>query len=522
MFRARIKEEIKKIVGEDLIFGVERPENPEYGDYSSNAALLLAKKEGRNPREVADEIKNKLLGIPSPKWEKIEVAGPGFLNFWIKKDALIKALGNPVSKLEKKKKINIEFVSANPTGPLTMANGRGGFYGDALANVFQEVGHSVTREYYVNDMGHQIRSLGLSIHTVRIGGELKEGHYHGDYITKLAKDKRLAKYKVVDYLGKAAASILLDDIKKSLNKAGIKFDIWFLESKLHKNNELIKVQELLNKKGAIKLKDGAIWFFPVGLGTDGLEGTVVIKSNQEPTYALADFAYHYDKFIKREFDIAIDIWGADHHGHIERMKNGVEAMGIDPSRLEIITIQLVRLIRGGEEVKMSKRTGEFITLDDLLDEVGVDVARWFFLERSLNTHMDFDLDLAKERNKKNPVYYVQYAHARSCSILKKAGDLSSHPPLLRILNTPEELTLIKKILQLTEVIEDIANDYQVHRLTRYAYELAQTFTDFYEKHLVVDPKNKELTQARLALVLLTKKTIKKTLSLMGISAPEKM
>jgi len=321
-----------------------------------------------------------------------------------------------------------------------------------------------------------------------------------DYIKKL-------KGKTAD----EAVKILLSGIKKSLKKAGIKFDVWFSEEKnLRKKGELKKVLELLNKKKLLKERGGALW----------LGDAVAVKSNQEYTYFLADLAYHYDKFIKRKFDLVINIWGADHHGYVARMQKGAEALSVNPARLKIIIMQLVRLISQGKEVKMSKRAGEFITLDDLLKEVGLDAARWFFLERSPDTHMDFDLDLAKERSKKNPVYYVQYAHARACSILRKGK--AGKKPNLQLLIQPEEFTLIKKILQLSEIIEDITGDFQVHRLTRYVYELAQAFTNFYEKQHVIDKENKELTQARLALVSATQKTIKNGLNLLGISAPEKM
>ena len=500
MFRAEIRNEIEKIVPGSTVFSVERPENPEHGDYSSNVALVLAKKEGRNPKEVAEEIK-KALGNLVSKWiEKIEVAGPGFLNFWIKKEALILALKKPLKlKTEKKFKINLEFVSANPTGPLTMANGRGGFYGDALANVLKAAGHKITREYYINDTGNQIKLLGESI--LAAAGKIpqKDEYYKGAYIKKL-KDKS----------AEATVKILLGETKKSLKKAGIKFDVWFSEAGMHKKGELKKTLEFLNKKKILKEGEGALW----------LGDAVVVKSNQELTYFLADLAYHYDKFIKRKFDLAINIWGADHHGYVERMEKGIEALGVSPERLKIIIMQLVRLTSGGKEVKMSKRAGEFITLDDLVKEVGVGAARWFFLERSPDTHMDFDLDLAKERSKKNPVYYVQYAHARACSILRKSK--VSKISNLQLLTQPEELNLIKKILQLPEIIEDIAKDYQIHRLPRYAYELAKTFADFYEKHKVIDEKKPDLTKARLALVLATQKTTKTTLSLMGIDSPKKM
>src|SRR3989344_4705558 len=534
MFRALIRKEIEKIVPKGAVFSVERQENPEHGDYSSNAALVLAKKDGKNPKEVAAEIK-KALGNLVSKWvDKIEIAGPGFLNFWISRGALIENLsiflrkGERFSKREgvgahrlrwvkterngkreTSKKINIEFVSANPTGPLTMANGRGGFYGDALANILEAIGHEVTREYYINDTGNQIKLLGESILAAAGKIEQKDENYKGAYVKKL-KGKT----------AKQAAAILLGEIKKSLKKAGIKFDVWFSEDKnLRKTGELEKVLKFLNSKKLIKEKEGALW----------LRDAVVIKSNKEPTYFLADLAYHYDKFIKRKFDLAINVWGADHHGYVERMKKGIEALGVSPDRLKIIIMQLVRLTSGGKEVKMSKRAGEFVTLDNLLKKVGVDAARWFFLERSPDSHMDFDFDLAKERSKKNPVYYVQYATARCNSILRKSEARSAKSERgkggevnLQLLSKPEELSLIKKILQLPEIIEDIANDYQIHRLPRYAYELAKTFTDFYEKHRVVDSKNPDLTATRLLLVSATQKTIKITLSLMGIDTPSRM
>ena len=504
MFRAEIRNAIEKIVPSGTVFSVERPENFEHGDYASNAALVLAKTEKKNPREVAEELALRLRqGQLSRVCEKVEIAGPGFLNFWIKKGALLDALGKNVSfKVRKPQKINLEFVSANPTGPLTMANGRGGFYGDALANILKAASHKVTREYFINNAGNQIKLLGESISAAEGKIPQKDEYYKGNYVKKL-KGK----------LAEEAVKILLSEIQKSLKKAGIKFDVWFSEEKnLRKKGELKKTLEFLNKKRALKEKEGALW----------LGDAVVVKSNQEYTYFLADLAYHHDKFIKRKFDLAINIWGADHHGYVARMKKGVEALGVNSERLKIIIMQLVRFISGGKEVRMSKRKGEFITLEELLNAVGLDAARWFFLERSPDTHMDFDLDLAKERSKKNPVYYVQYAHARARSILRKSEARSTKSETLNSLTKPEELNLIKKILQLPEIIEDIVSDYQVHRLPRYAYELAQTFTNFYEKHKVIDPKNKELTQARLALVLTTQKTLKSTLSLMGIDAPEKM
>lgn len=514
MFRREIKKAIEALVLEGTTVLVSVPEQSEHGDYSSNVALVVAKILKKNPMEVAEEIKLK-LGFPredsgqaeqlAQYIERVEIVNPGFLNFWIKKEALIEAFKKPVFAKATKgetKKICLEFVSANPTGPLTMANGRGGFYGDVLARVLKAVGHTVTREYYINDAGNQIKLLGESIAAAEGKIPEKEEHYQGEYIQQF-------KGKTAE----EATIILLQQIKDSLKRAGIDFDVWFSENEhLHKKGELEKTLQFLEEKQILRKKEGATW----------LDENVVIKSDGAPTYFLADLAYHYDKFIKRKFDIAINIWGADHHGYIARMKKGVEALGIDPHRLHIIIMQLVHLISGGKEVRMSKRTGEFVTMDDLLEMVGLDAARWFFLERSPNTHMDFDLDLARERSKKNPVYYVQYAYARAASILRTAKSHSAKNANLLLLVDAKEHALIKKILQLSEVIEDVAKDYQVQRMPRYAYELAHTFTDFYENCRVIDENNKELTAVRFELVFATQKTLAYTLSLMGIAAPEEM
>ena len=507
MFREAIRKELNKIVSEGTVFSVERSENPEHGDYSSNIALVLAKKmenppaspDGTvgagGPSKVAEDLKVRLQ---NKNW-RAETAGPGFLNFWIQKEALLNALGKKISFKTLTKNINLEFVSANPTGPLTMANGRGGFYGDALANILEAVGHKVTREYYINDAGNQIHILYESILAAEGKMPDKEEYYKGDYIKKL-KGKS----------AQQAAAVLLKEIKLSLQKAGIKFDVWFSEASMRKKGELKETLEFLNGKKILKEKEGALWW----------NERVVVKSNGEPTYFLSDLAYHRNKLVKRRFDVVVTIVGADHHAEIKQVEEKMKIFGIDQNRLKIIIMQLVRLVSQGKEVKMSKRAGEFVILDDLIKTVGLDAARWFFLERSPDTHMDFDLDLAKERSKKNPVYYVQYAHARACSILKKAKQ--SRNANLNLLAQPAELNLIKKILQLTEIIEDITNDYQVHRLPRYAYELAKIFTDFYEKHHVIDPENQDLTFARATLVFATQKTLKQVLGLMGIAAPEKM
>jgi len=380
-----------------------------------------------------------------------------------------------------------------------MANGRGGFYGDVLSNVLESVGHKVTREYYVNDAGNQVRLLGESIKAVEGKIEDKEEYYKGDYIKKL-KGKT----------AKQAIAILLKEIKKSLKKAGINQDVFFSEDKnLHKKDELNKVLKFLKKKKMIVEKDGALW----------LGDNVLVKSDGNPTYFLADLAYHYDKLIKRKFDLAIDIWGADHHGYISRMKEGVKALGINPDRLEILITQLIRLVSGGKEVRMSKRKGNFVTMDDLINRVGVDVTRFFFLMHSANTHMDFDLDLAKEKSQKNPVYYTQYAYVRCLNILKK-GKISNNSKL-ELLKSDSEIKLMLELVKFPDIISQTAKDYQVHRLTKYASELARSLHYFYESEKVVGVE-KDLESARLDLVNVTKIVFENLFKILKISSPKKM
>jgi arginyl-tRNA synthetase len=465
----------------------------------------------------------------------VEAVPPGFINFWLKPEALHGELKEILRKKNKygqssvkgkRSKMNLEFVSANPTGPLTMANGRGGFYGDVLANVLENAGRKVTREYYINDAGNQVFMLGLSIlnktapekveeilkkYQLEEKAKLYAGAYVDELVGALGGPVRLSAQDP-QKIGKRAAEYLLKDIKRSLKKAGIKFDVWFSEDKnLHKKKELKKTLEFLKKREKIEEKDGATW-----LG-DG----VLVKSDGNTTYFLADLAYHYDKFIKRKFDVAIDIWGADHHGYKSRMEKGVAALGMAPDRLKILIAQLVRLVSGGKEVRMSKRKGEFITMDELLDEVGVDAARFFFLMHSLDTHMDFDLDLAKEKSQKNPVYYAQYAYVRATNILRKSkvgGRVSNVGQLA----SDAEVKLMLELVKLPDVLAQTAEDYQVHRLTKYALELAKALHNFYEKERVVGIENKELEKARLALVSATKITLENLFTILGISKPKKM
>lgn len=506
-----IKSQIQKLVGKDAEIDVFASDKEEFGHYSTNVAFKLAPALKKSPLEIAKEIVSKVKGQRPKVFSKVEAVQPGFVNFWLlpeilqKETAVILKQKNKYGKSHVKgqmSKVNVEFVSANPTGPLTMANGRGGFYGDVLARVLESAGHKVTKEYYINDAGNQVRLLGESILAAEGKIPEKEEYYKGEYIKKL-KGKS----------AKQATAILLKEIKASLKKAGIKHDAWFSEDKnLHKKKELDKALEFLKKKGVIKEKDGAIW-----LG-DG----VLIKSDGNPTYFLADLAYHYDKLIKRKFDLAIDIWGADHHGYKARMEKGIEALGLKSERLKILITQLVRLVSGGKEVKMSKRKGEFVTMDDLLKEVGNDAARFFFLMHSLDTHMDFDLDLAKEKSQKNPVYYAQYAYVRALNILNKVTKRQQTTTNLRLLNSESEIKLMLELAKLPDVLAQTAEDYQVHRLTKYAADIAKTLHNFYEKEHVLNLESKDLESARLALVFATKTVLENLFDVLGISKPKKM
>lgn len=513
--------DIKKLIQEAIPAGtaieISPSDKAEFGHYSTNVAFKLVPMMKKAPFEIAKDLAGKLSG--QGMFSRVEAMAPGFVNFWIApvelqggvKEILKKKKSFGRAKASKSKKINLEYVSANPTGPLTMANGRGGFYGDALARVLETAGNKVTREYYVNDAGNQVRLLGESILADLGKMESAENHYKGEYVKGLAKIlKAKVKNKNAEQVGKMAAAMLLKSIKASLKKANIKHDSWFSEeNNLHKKGELKKALDFLRGKGAAEEKDGATW-----LG----EG-VLIKSDGVPTYFLADLAYHYDKLIKRKFDLAIDIWGADHHGYAQRMKKGVAALGLPEDKLEILITQLVRLVSGGKEVRMSKRKGEFITMDDLMDEVGADAARFFFLMHSLDTHMDFDLDLAKEKSNKNPVFYAQYAYVRALNILKK-GKLGNKVDF-SLLKSESETRLMLELMKFPDLIAQTAEDYQVHHLTKYAADVARALHNFYEKERVVGV-DKNLEQSRLALVFAVKTVLENLFDILGISKPKKM
>lgn len=525
----QIKELILKVLKENYPeieipnFKVESADE-KFGDYATNVAMILAKRIGERPEEVAEKI-IKIIG-ESEIIEKVEVAKPGFINFkmslpyWQKKICeIIKAQENyGKNDLGKNRKVDIEFISANPTGPLTIGNARGGVIGDCLANVWEKCGWQVTREYYFNDAGGQIDVLGHSI--------LKDdkAQYKGDYIDELHGQIKTRDYKEA---GKQAAEIIIDQIKKTTENMGIKFDVWFAEGKdLRDKNKVVETIDWLKKNNLVYEKEGAVWFSSTKFGDD--KDRVVIKNTGEPTYFGVDAAYHRNKFEERKFDRVIDVWGADHHGDMARIKGFVKALG-EEKKFEIILHQFVRVVVDGKEVRMSKRTGNYIAVDDLLREVGKDVYRFFMLAYDLNSHLNFDLDLAKQRSQKNPVYYVQYAYARIHSILAKSKSMPKgknqkskiNEDYLKLLKHPAEIALIKELTKLPEIVEQIVADCQVQKMSFYSIAIANAFHRFYEQCPVLQSDDK-LKEARLMLLQVTQIVLKNILDLMVISAPKKM
>jgi arginyl-tRNA synthetase len=511
------------------------------GDFSTNVSLLLAKEVGKSPMEVAEELKNKIpLSPPLRKgeiasppsfekrelegdlvFEKVEVAKPGFLNFWLAEKSLQETIAEinkeknnfGSSKTGQGKKIHLDFVSANPTGPIHVGNARGGPLGDVLANIFQKTGFEAYREYYVNDAGNQVEILGHSI----LGDS--EAQYSGEYVEDLRKkisekDPRKA--------GEAGLKIIVDEIiKPSMEKFGIKFDNYFSEKELQESGKVDEAIKLLKEKNLIYEKEGATWFKSTEFGDD--KDRVVIKSDGQKTYFGSDIAYHKEK-IDRGFEKLIDVWGADHHGEVPRTKGALEALGYK-DKLDVILTQFVRVTKDGQEMKMSKRAGTYVSVDDLIDEVGKDATRFFFLMHSADTHMTFDLDLAKERSEKNPVYYVQYAHARIASILEKAEFLRLNLKKfqgLALKMHPKERVLIFELLKFPDLVEEISKNYAVHYLPQYAIGLADRFHSFYAECKVIDENNLEQTAMRLEIVKAVQVVLAETLRLMGINAPDKM
>ncbi len=503
---------------------IEHPKEETHGDYATNIALAIANQIKKNPMGIAFYLTEEIKKQKTEKlFEKIEVVKPGFINFFLSKEFLQKQLreilkqGKSFGKLKIGKGIEtqVEFISANPTGPLHIGNGRGAFFGDCLANILEKAGYKVTREYYINDarINTQIKTLGQTA----LG---KGTAYLNDYLRKKISNLRpkISKLKKEGEIGYLLAREIQQDIKNFIEEElKIKFDNWVSEESLYKQNKVEKILLSLKERGLVYEKDGAKWLKISKFGAPKDE--VIVRKTGEPTYFLSDIAYHKDKF-DRGFKKIINIWGADHQGHIPKIKAIAQILNFKGD-LEILISQIVRL-KGG--LRLSKRRGQIITLKDLIDEIGLDVARFFYLTKSLNSQMEIDLELAKEQTDKNPVYYIQYAHARICSIFRKSQKpFNQHRVLIKfeLLNHPSELTLIKQLLRFPEIVEDCAKDYQLQRIPQYALELATAFHQFYTNCKVLT-ENKNLTQARLTLVLATKIVLKNILDLMGISAPEKM
>jgi len=520
---------------------IEHPQNPEHGDYASSFPLKLARATGVSPLTIANEMVG--LIVPGPEIDKITVAPPGFINFTLKDDWLtsqvesILLAGDAYSNIDlgQGSRVQIEFVSVNPTGPLHVGHGRGAILGSTLANVLTDAGYEVEKEYYINDAGSQIDAFYRSLYVrykqrFGIDIEMPADGYLGYYMVDLAKEiiaeeedrfLNLPQEEAISQLGQLGLEKIVELIKSDLELLGVSFDVWFSERSLYDNEQYRKAMSLLRQGGYIAEKEGAIWFVSTALGED--KDNVVVRGDGSPTYFATDIAYHYNKFLEREFDRVINIWGADHQGHISRMKAVVSALGITPERLQVIISQMVTLRRGQELVRVSKRSGDIITLREVVDEVGADACRFFFLSRSADGQMDFDLELAKKQSADNPVYYVQYAHARIASIIRLAQQkgISYGDGDVSLLVTEPELALIRKMLLLPELVEIVAYTLEPHHLPYYAQDLATVFHGFYKQCRVIS-QDEVLTKARLKLVEAAKLVLAKTLHLMGMTAPEKM
>ncbi|MGQ9512880.1 arginine--tRNA ligase [Thermodesulfitimonas sp.] len=526
-------------------FTVESPREEKFGDFSANIALQLAKFARRSPREVASLICERFSTALCPWVEKVEVAGPGFLNFYLRKAWLQEALREVVhrgedygrSQIGGGRKVNVEFVSANPTGLLHMGNARGAALGDSIAALLAFCGFDVTREFYINDTGYQIERFAASLEAryLQQFGEnvpVPEDGYHGRDLIATAQRFIAAtgtQYRDVpaavrrEALARFGVAEKIAAIRQALENFGVRYDVWFSEEELHKSGAVERVIRELTARGATYEHEGALWFKARDYGA--AKDEVLIRSTGAPTYFAADIAYHVNK-LERGFAWLINIWGADHHGHVPRLKAALKALGADPERLQVVIMQLVRLFRGGEIVRMSKRTGEFVTLEELLEEVGRDAARYFFVLRGADSHLDFDLDLARAQSMENPVYYVQYAHARIASIFRQLADKGIPLPDpaqvdLSLLATEEEERLMKQLAAFPEEVADAALGLAPHRLTGYIYNLAGLFHSFYNVHRVIGA-GPGLEEARIVLAQAVGIVLRQGLRLLGMRAPERM
>ncbi|MEA2607759.1 MAG: arginyl-tRNA synthetase [Chloroflexota bacterium] len=521
---------------------VERPADASHGDFATTLAMKLARPYRMAPLAIAEalagELSREVAEDPtSTPIASVSVAAPGYLNLALADRALEATIAEILAQPEEwgrvaplgRRSVNVEFVSANPTGPLHIGNARGAFVGDLLCRVLEAGGQGVTREYYFNDSGGQIRNLGASVAAIRRGDPLPEDGYKGDYVADLAlalpgdlwAAATAADADTDGIVGHWAAGVVREGIEQSLASLGVRFDVWTSEARLHDEGWVDRAVERLRERGQVYEQDGAIWFRSTDFGDD--KDRVIIRSNGEPTYFAADIGYVTEKF-SRGFDHLIYVWGADHHGTVARVRNAAQAMGYDAEAVQMLLYSWVRFVRDGVEVSMSKRAGDFITLDELLAEIGVDSARWFFASRSVNTGIDFDIELAKKQSNENPVYYVQYAHARIASIMRKAADagLTPAPGVDGSLAGAPEAALSRAVAKFPEVVEDAVAAEETQGITAYATELATTFHAFYRDARVVDAEEPARSATRLALADAARITLAKALRLLGISAPESM
>ena len=527
---------------------IERPANPEHGDFASNLAMKLARPYRRSPLDIARTIAAELTAETEHEpaatpIASVAVAPPGFLNLRLADHALEATIAGVLASPDAwgrvqtegpraHERVNVEFVSANPTGPLTIGNARGAFTGDLLCRVLDAAGRQVTREYYFNDSGAQVNNLGASVLAVRNRQPIPEDGYHGDYVIELAHEVPQEVLEATtepgadpsEMVGRWASERIRAGIERSLDNLGVHFDVWTTERSLYDDGWVQQAIERLRAGGHVYEQEGALWFRSTDFGDD--KDRVVLRSNGAPTYFASDIGYVTEKF-SRGFDHLIYIWGADHHGTVARVRNAAAAMGYDREAVEMILTAWVHFVRDGVEVGMSKRAGTFVTLDELLAEVGVDAARWFFGSRAATSGIDFDIELAKKQSAENPVYYVQYAHARIASILRKAADAGLSPAegsgaVEGLLAGAPEAALARQVARLPEVVEDAAAAHETHGITAYATELATTFHAFYRDARVVDAEEPERSRRRLALVSAARITLASTLGLLGISAPESM
>ena len=528
---------------------VERPNNAEHGDFATNLPLRLARAARANPLQLAQLIAERIE--ISPEIESVAPAPPGFVNFklsepWLQQQVeAVRAGGHSfgASDVGAGRRVMVEFVSVNPTGPVHVGHTRGAVLGSALANTLAAAGYDVTREYYINDAGSQMEAFYRSVWTryrqaLGRDAEMPENGYQGDYIADIASeiiDSHGNGYldnmdsAAIREIGDVAREKMVALIRDDLDAIGVVFDNWFSERWLFQNpdpsaSDYDRAMARLREGGHLAERSGALWFISTALGDE--RDNVVVRSSGEPTYFASDIAYHYNKFAERRFDRVIDIWGADHQGHVPRMKAAVQALGIEPDNLTVLISQMVTLKRGDETVRASKRTGDFVTLRELVDEVGTDACRYFFLARAASTQMEFDLELATRESSENPVYYVQYAHARNASILNLAAErgIDYSQGDVSLLTHPNELELIRTMLRLPELIVQVAENLEPHHLPHYAMELATAFHHFYENCRVIsaNPDDNELTLARLKLVAAAQIAFRRTLTLMGMSAPDRM